>query len=65
MRSILRFACLLLLAAATGALAQHHFRDAARWAKEFDDPARDAWQKPDQVIRALAPAPAPYTTTCK
>lgn len=57
MRSILRFACLLLLAVATGALAQHHFRDAARWAKEFDDPARDAWQKPDQVIRALAPAP--------
>jgi cyclopropane fatty-acyl-phospholipid synthase-like methyltransferase len=23
------------------------------WAKEFDDPARDAWQKPDQVLDAL------------
>ena len=56
MKSILRIAFLLLLAAATGALAQHHFRDAERWAKEFDDPARDAWQQPDEVIRALAPA---------
>jgi ubiquinone/menaquinone biosynthesis C-methylase UbiE len=23
------------------------------WAKEFDDPARDAWQKPDEVLDAL------------
>jgi SAM-dependent methyltransferase len=48
---------LLLLAAGTAALAQHGFHDAERWAKEFDDPARDAWQKPDEVIRALSPAP--------
>jgi len=58
MKSILRFAfMLLLLAAATGALAQHGFHDAERWAAQFDDPARDAWQKPDEVIRALSPAP--------
>ncbi len=57
MKSLLRFAILLLLAAATGALAQHHFQDAERWAAQFDDPARDAWQKPDEVIRTLAPAP--------
>lgn len=34
---------------------QHHFRDAERWAHVFDDPQRDAWQKPHEVIRALAP----------
>lgn len=32
----------------------HRFGDAAKWAKVFDDPKRDAWQKPDEVIRALA-----------
>ena len=36
---------------------EHAFQDAARWARVFDDPARDAWQKPDEVIRALALAP--------
>lgn len=30
-----------------------HFSDAEQWAKEFDDPARDAWQQPDRVIAAL------------
>lgn len=32
---------------------QHAFDDAERWAKEFDDPARDAWQLPSQVLEAL------------
>jgi cyclopropane fatty-acyl-phospholipid synthase-like methyltransferase len=32
---------------------QHSFGDAEKWAKEFDDPARDAWQKPDEVLNAL------------
>jgi len=36
---------------------QHSFGDAERWAKEFDDPKRDAWQKPHEVISALAPKP--------
>jgi len=36
---------------------EHRFGDADRWARVFDDPARDAWQKPHEVIRALAPAP--------
>lgn len=31
----------------------HRFEDAARWAKEFDDPARDAWQRPADVIAAM------------
>jgi SAM-dependent methyltransferase len=33
---------------------QHGFGDAERWAHVFDDPARDAWQKPHEVIQALA-----------
>lgn len=33
---------------------QHSFGDAAKWAKVFDDPKRDAWQKPHEVIGALA-----------
>jgi cyclopropane fatty-acyl-phospholipid synthase-like methyltransferase len=35
----------------------HRFEDADRWAKVFDDPARDAWQQPDRVIAALELAP--------
>lgn len=33
------------------------FDDAAKWSQVFDDPARDAWQKPAEVIRALGLAP--------
>ena len=36
---------------------EHRFKDAERWARAFDDPERDAWQKPDEVIRALALPP--------
>jgi predicted methyltransferase len=32
---------------------QHSFGDAEKWAHVFDDPKRDAWQKPHEVIRAL------------
>ncbi|MEO6774830.1 MAG: class I SAM-dependent methyltransferase [Kofleriaceae bacterium] len=35
----------------------HRFEHAEEWAKKFDDPARDAWQKPDLVIAALELAP--------
>jgi SAM-dependent methyltransferase len=31
----------------------HRFEDAARWAKDFDDPTRDAWQRPAEVIAAM------------
>lgn len=31
----------------------HRFDDAPEWAKRFEDPSRDAWQKPDEVIAAL------------
>jgi len=36
---------------------QHHFKDAEKWAHVFDDPERDAWQKPHEVIQALSLAP--------
>ena len=36
----------------------HSFSDAEKWAKVFDDPARDAWQQPDEVIAALTLSPA-------
>jgi len=46
------------LCAQHGEQAMHHgFSGAERWSKVFDDPARDAWQKPDEVVRALALAP--------
>ena len=36
---------------------QHSFGDAEKWAHVFDDPERDAWQKPHQVIQALGLRP--------
>lgn len=36
---------------------QHSFGGAEHWAKIFDDPERDAWQKPHDVIQALALKP--------
>lgn len=35
----------------------HRFEDANGWAKVFDDPARDAWQRPAQVVALLQIAP--------
>lgn len=32
---------------------QHRFERADEWARVWEDPARDAWQKPDQVIELL------------
>lgn len=51
-------ACLATPAAAqTPHTHQHGFGDAQRWARVFDDPERDAWQKPHEVIQALAMKP--------
>jgi cyclopropane fatty-acyl-phospholipid synthase-like methyltransferase len=36
---------------------RHSFGDAEKWAHVFDDPERDAWQKPHEVIQALALEP--------
>jgi cyclopropane fatty-acyl-phospholipid synthase-like methyltransferase len=35
----------------------HRFDDAAAWSKVFDDPARDAWQKPGRIVELLALTP--------
>ena len=53
-------ACSLIVttAAAQTPHSHHHsFDDARKWAQIFDDPSRDAWQKPHEVIQALAPKP--------
>lgn len=46
-------------AAETGhdATIHHGFDDVPTWVQVFDDPGRDAWQKPDTVIRELGVAP--------
>ncbi len=36
---------------------QHRFEHAEQWAREFDDPSRDAWQKPEIVVAAMQIAP--------
>jgi len=53
----------VLLTVAAAAFAQsphtdrHSFGDAEKWAHVFDDPERDTWQKPHQVIHALMLSP--------
>lgn len=39
------------------ATARHAFDDVAHWSRVFDDPARDAWQKPAELMAALALRP--------
>jgi cyclopropane fatty-acyl-phospholipid synthase-like methyltransferase len=36
---------------------QHQFGDADKWAAVFDDPKRDEWQKPNEVVKALGLKP--------
>ncbi len=57
----MRLAPIAVLTACAGlAIAQaphtheHAFEDADKWAEVFDDPKRDGWQKPHEVIHALA-----------
>ncbi|HEY7743479.1 MAG TPA: class I SAM-dependent methyltransferase [Burkholderiales bacterium] len=68
MRRISSLAAALLLSASAGLLpgpaaaqaphtSRHSFGGAEKWAIVFDDPARDAWQKPHEVIQALALKP--------
>jgi predicted methyltransferase len=68
MKRISSLTAALVLSAFTGLLPgpaaaqspqthQHSFGDAEKWAQIFDDPKRDAWQKPHEVIQALALKP--------
>ena len=56
--AVLALALSAPLAAQHGEQHMHRrFDDAGKWSKIFDDPARDAWQKPAEVIAALKLAP--------
>ena len=68
MKRISSLTAILLLSAFAGSLPwraaaqtphthQHSFSGAEQWAHIFDDPQRDAWQKPHEVIQALALKP--------
>jgi len=46
-----------MVSAQTPSTHQHSFGGAEDWAKYFDDPKRDEWQKPHEVMQALALAP--------
>jgi len=50
-------ACCAAALAQTPHTSEHRFSGAEHWAMVFDDPARDAWQKPLEVITALSPSP--------
>ena len=56
--TLVLFGCAGLLAGPAAAQSphthQHSFGGADQWAQIFDDPKRDAWQKPHDVIQALA-----------
>jgi len=39
------------------ATSRHPFDDVKQWSAVFDDPARDAWQKPKELVAALAIRP--------
>lgn len=39
------------------ATSRRSFDDVGHWTAVFDDPKRDAWQKPDEIVRALAITP--------
>jgi ubiquinone/menaquinone biosynthesis C-methylase UbiE len=43
--------------ASDDATTHHPFNDPEKWAKVFDDPGRDEWQKPGEVVKALGLKP--------
>jgi arsenite methyltransferase len=52
------YACIFVLAVAFGQVAhQNHPPSSAEYAKVLEDPARDEWQKPHDVVMALALKP--------
>ena len=54
---LITLVCVLLPALPAAAQSphthDHSFGDAQKWATIFDDPKREAWQKPHEVIQAL------------
>ena len=51
--ALLLSATLALAAEPYRATANHPFDDVPKWSAVFDDPRRDAWQKPDETVAAL------------
>jgi predicted methyltransferase len=35
----------------------HRFQNAEKWAAQFDDPGRDAWQRPQEIVAAMKITP--------
>ncbi len=56
MRSLV-LASLVLVACKTTEHARHSFDDADAWAAQFEDPSREQWQKPAEVIATFALPP--------
>jgi len=56
---LLVFGCAEAISSFAQTAPSHHhsFGGAEHWARVFDDPARDEWQKPHEVIQSLALAP--------
>jgi len=54
---VLAVSCLACTRAPEAMHAHHRFDDADAWAARFEDPSRGAWQKPDEVLAALALPP--------
>lgn len=40
--------------------SQHDFANVEQWTRVFDDPARDAWQKPGELVAALRVRPGAW-----
>jgi len=65
MRIVLRAGAVVLLLLLSCAAAErrhdatshHSFADVEHWSAVFDDPSRDAWQKPAEVVAALGLRP--------
>jgi predicted methyltransferase len=55
--ALVAFLCCFPVLAQSPETHQHDFRDAAKWSQVFDDPGRDKWQKPHEVLTALEIAP--------
>src|SRR5262245_19796826 len=64
--SVAIFALLLFAESSAGAqlshdaTARHSFEDVQHWSAVFDDPDRDAWQKPAELVAALEIAPGAW-----
>jgi ubiquinone/menaquinone biosynthesis C-methylase UbiE len=57
MRALSLVVLLTSTAAAQGPLVHKFDKPAAEYAKHFDDPKRDAWQKPAELVKLMAVAP--------